>query len=160
MTVAIDLVLVANIHSYIAKGGAGHVDRWTGVLAAFGDVTYDNPMTATEAQTYVDRGWDRWIPVVATLKLIEAVNQQDQTPPPPPPPHELKLVTNIHSYTAETHNGQEHVDRWHRVLEAFGVESFDNLEPMTATEAQTYADHSWDRWIPVVTELQRLEASG
>ncbi len=72
VAVAIDPVLVANIHLYIAKGGAGYVDRWTGVLAAFGDVTYDNPMTATEAQIYVDRGWDRWIPVVTELQRLEA----------------------------------------------------------------------------------------
>ncbi len=65
-------------------------------------------------------------------------------------------IADIRSYAAEKYHGQENIDRWHRVLEAFGVESFDNLEPTTATESQTYADRGWGRWIPVVVALEKI----
>ena len=66
-------------------------------------------------------------------------------------------ISNIKGYAAETHPGQAHIDRWHRVLAAFGV--LDHNSPMTALEAQGYGDMGWDRWIPVVAELKALEAA-
>ena len=38
--------------------------------------------------------------------------------------------------------------RWMRVLK-----TFDELEDMTASEAQDYADRGWERWEPVAAEL-------
>ena len=74
-----------------------HVERWERVLAAFGETSsYSaNPMTATEAQTYADRGLPRWVPVTAALECVEtapdeqpdaqAEAQPAQEPTPPPP---------------------------------------------------------------------------
>jgi len=69
------------------------------------------------------------------------------------------LISDVHSYAAETGNGDAHVRRWKRVLVAFGesVPGFTGT-PMTATEAQSYADKGWSRWYPVVTALTALEA--
>ena len=65
------------------------------------------------------------------------------------------LVATVKGYAAETHHGQEHVDRWNRVLAAFGVMSHAN--PMTAAAAQEYADkYSAARWNPVVDALTAL----
>ena len=53
-----------------------------------------------------------------------------------------------------------HTERWDRTLQTLGVTVNDQtLEPMTASEAQTYADRGWNRWVGVVTALQELEAA-
>ena len=55
-------------------------------------------------------------------------------------------------------NNQDHTDRWDRVLLAFGETVADTtLEPMTAAEAQTYANNGWTRWIEVTKALRELE---
>ena len=66
------------------------------------------------------------------------------------------LVAQVRGYAAETHEGQAHVDRWKRVLAAFGDDN--GYTAMTAAEAQTYADRGWQRWVPVVDALEALEA--
>ena len=63
-------------------------------------------------------------------------------------------MTTFCSYAQETNKGFDHVLRWMRVLTALGV-----VEDMTAAEAQGYADSGWERWDPVVEELDALEAS-
>ena len=68
------------------------------------------------------------------------------------------LISNIKGYAAETHHGQEHVDRWHRVLKTLGVEEFPSLTTMTSGEAQKYAYNGWPGWIPIVAELKVFEA--
>ncbi|MCY4285309.1 MAG: hypothetical protein OXC65_08155, partial [Thiotrichales bacterium] len=67
------------------------------------------------------------------------------------------LVADIRQWRGETQHGQEHIDRWTRVLIALGVET-GNLEPMPSTEAQGYADRGWTRWVAIVAELKRKEA--
>ena len=71
------------------------------------------------------------------------------------------LIADVRVYVAETANGEEHVKRWQRVLKALGEKdaAFTGLTPMTASEAQTYADRGWSRWEPVVTALTALEAA-
>ena len=52
-----------------------HTDRWDRTLLTFGETVADTtltPMTADEAQGYADRGWERWVPVAAALREIEA----------------------------------------------------------------------------------------
>ncbi len=67
--------------------GSDHHERWTRALAALGHGSHNNPMTATEAQTYVDRGWGgRWQPVVDALTQLN--------PPPPPPTNTPVPPTN------------------------------------------------------------------
>ncbi len=51
-----------------------------------------------------------------------------------------------------------HTDRWDRALLAFG-ETVDDatLTPMTAAEAQGFADRGWERWVPVAAALREME---
>ena len=52
-----------------------------------------------------------------------------------------------------------HTDRWDRVLLTFGETVADtSLEPMTAAEAQTYADRGWTRWVEVAEALREQES--
>ena len=70
------------------------------------------------------------------------------------------LLSDVQGYAGESRpNSPDHVPRWRRVLAAFGESnSYDN-NPMTASEAQTYADRGWTRWVPVVTALECLEGT-
>ena len=49
----------------------GHVERWSRVLAAFGESNAYNPMTVAEAQAQADRGLQRWKPVAPALECLE-----------------------------------------------------------------------------------------
>ncbi len=51
----------------------GHVERWSRVLAAFGESNAwsSNPMTVAEAQAQADRGLQRWKPVAPALECLE-----------------------------------------------------------------------------------------
>ncbi len=51
----------------------GHVERWSRVLAAFGESNAwsNNPMTIAEAQAQADRGLKRWAPVAPALECLE-----------------------------------------------------------------------------------------
>ena len=77
VTPAVDPALVALVRGYAAETWKhpDHVDRWKRVLAAFGDDNGYTPMTAAEAQTHADKGWQRWVPVVAALEALEAAQQ-------------------------------------------------------------------------------------
>ncbi len=51
-----------------------HTDRWDRALLTFGETVADttlSPMTATEAQGYADRGWNRWVEVAQALRELE-----------------------------------------------------------------------------------------
>ena len=53
---------------------------------------------------------------------------------------------------------KEHTDRWDRALLAFGETVEDTtLTPMTAAEAQGFADRGWERWVEVAAALRVLE---
>ncbi len=69
-----------------------------------------------------------------------------------------QLITDVQGYATETDNGEDHVNRWKRVLLAFGedVPGFTGT-PMTLVEAQGFASQFWStRWDPVVIALQAL----
>ncbi len=261
--VGVDPALVALVRGYAAETWKhpDHVKRWKRVLAAFGDDNGYTPMTAAEAQTHADRGWQRWVPVAAALAALEAAQQPltlpavsvsagsdvteggdavftvtanpapasplsvtvtvatagefgvtagsrpvtipttgsatltlatsddeadeadgsvtatvaagdgytvgspasgtvaiaDDDLPPAVATVDPALVAQVRGYAAETHQGQEHVDRWKRVLAAFGDDN--GYTPMTAAEAQIHADKGWQRWVPVVAALEALEAA-
>ena len=56
-------------------------------------------------------------------------------------------------------DNKEHTDRWDRALLTFGETVADtSLTPMTAAEAQDYADKGWSRWVEVAKALRDLEA--
>ena len=50
-----------------------------------------------------------------------------------------------------------HVERWSRVLAAFGVDNTWSNNPMTVAEAQAQADRGLQRWAPVAPALECLE---
>ena len=158
----LDPQLVADVRSYAGETqhGAGHVNRWKRVLEAFGVEDYPNlePTTAGEAQAHADIGRARWIPVAEYLVALEAANPQP-APAPTNASVNAQVLADVRSYAAETQHGAKHVNRWKRVLEAFGAESYPDLEPMTAAAAQVYADAGWGRWVPVAAELQAIESA-
>ncbi|MCY4162793.1 MAG: family 20 glycosylhydrolase [bacterium] len=170
-----DPVLVATVQGYAAEADSGeeHVTRWNRVLLAFGVEVpgfTGTPMTVAEAQGYVDRGWERWVPVLEALKALEAnstaaddddseaADDDDSVPSVYVVP--LRLVADVRRFAAEVDSGEEHVTRWNRVLLAFGVEvpGFTGT-PMTVAEAQGYVDRGWERWVPVLEALKALEAN-
>ena len=72
-----------------------------------------------------------------------------------------ELLADVEGYAAETwRTSADHVPRWSRVLAGFGQSNSYSNNPMTASEAQTYAERSWgSRWIPVTAALQCLETA-
>ena len=83
--------LIARVRGYVGEtfNGEEHVKRWQRVLKALGEkdtaFTALTAMTATEAQTYADRGWTRWDEVVTALTALEAAAQPPAQPPVQPP---------------------------------------------------------------------------
>ena len=70
-----DATIVANVRSYASETSEGdvHVNRWKAVLVALGVEKYPgiSAMSSATAQTYADKGWTRWDPVVDELKRAE-----------------------------------------------------------------------------------------
>ena len=59
-------------YSQETSGGEAHVERWLRVLQTFSGTANDSTiMLPAEARTYRDKGWARWIPVVAALECLE-----------------------------------------------------------------------------------------
>ncbi len=72
------------------------------------------------------------------------------------------VVARVRELASQTQHGTAHVNRWNRVLLAFGEHDGTGVTggPMTASEAQDMADkHSSPVWDEVVTELTALEAA-
>ena len=75
----------------------GHVERWSRVLAAFGESNAwsSNPMTVAEAQAQADRGLKRWAPVAPALECLAAAPEeqpeQAEVQPVTPATPELRL---------------------------------------------------------------------
>ena len=99
--------LVSDIEGYLQSthNGQGnprpqiYYDRWNRVLAAFtgGEKGSGSPMTATEAQGYLDRNWLRWKPVVPALRCIETPPleaQQDDQKLPDQPSRQVETQQN------------------------------------------------------------------
>ncbi len=72
------------------------------------------------------------------------------------------VIAKVRELASQTQHGTAHVNRWNRVLLAFGEHDGTGVTggPMTASEAQEMADnHSSPVWDEVVTELTALEAA-
>ena len=70
------------------------------------------------------------------------------------------LVAEVRAMAEQTHHGQAHVNRWRRVLVAFGVETYPGLTPTTAAEAEANAQrYSSPLWPQIATVLAKLEAA-
>ncbi len=130
-----------------------HTDRWDRALLAFGETVADaslKPMTAEEAQGFVDRGWSRWEDVTEALRDIESsggkepVQAPTTTPTPTPSPSATPtpsptptatpspvqggwddyaaLIAQVYQWRNDPRYASDraHTDRWDRVLQAFG----------------------------------------
>ena len=101
--------------------------------------------------------------VVATVAVGVSDNtsppQQQQTAPEPSDQYadliaKMKEWRNDPRYVSD----KAHTDRWDRTLLAFGETVADtSLTPMTADEAQGFADRGWTRWTEVAEALRELE---
>ena len=70
------------------------------------------------------------------------------------------LLADAQLATTETwRTSPGHVERWSRVLAAFGVDNAYSNNPMTVAEAQAQADRGLQRWKPVAPALECLAAA-
>ena len=71
--------LLADVEGYSKetwRESPDHVERWERVLETFSGTASDSRvMTPTEAEGYVNRGWQRWEPVLEALECMEEGNQ-------------------------------------------------------------------------------------
>ena len=157
----LDAQLLADVRGYAAEvhHGTLHVNRWKRVLEAFGVEDYAGlePTTLDEARVHVDIGRPRWVPVLAHMAAMDAADPQ------PPPARgsvqvDAQVLATARSKAAETHRGEKHVNRWKRVLEAFGDGDYPGVEPLTAAGAQVYAN-VWSGWTEVAAQLRLIEAA-
>ena len=157
----LDAQLEADVRSYAAEThhGALHVNRWKRVLVAFGLEDYAGlePTTLDEARVHVDIGRPRWIPVLAHMTAMDAADPQPQ-PARGNVQVDAQALATARSKAAQTHWGAKHVNRWKRVLEAFGDSDYPGIEPLTAAGAQVYAN-VWSAWDQVAAQLKLIEAA-
>ena len=66
------------------------------------------------------------------------------------------LLAEAQLAASETYRSPDHVERWSRVLAAFGEENSYSSNPMTIAEAQAQADRGLQRWAPVAPALECL----
>ena len=66
------------------------------------------------------------------------------------------LLAEAQLAASETYRSPDHVERWSRVLAAFGEENSYSSNPMTIAEAQAQADRGLKRWAPVAPALECL----
>ncbi len=146
-------VTVTETGSFAASGATGTraVTIGTDGTAAFTVATdndeADEPNGAIEATLAAGAGYT--VGSAATASV--AVSDNDDVVANP----HAALIATVRGYAAEAGEGGEHVERWQRVLKALGEAdaAFAGLSPMTAAEAQGYADKGWTRWVPVAAAL-------
>ena len=106
-------------------------------------------------------GYTLGTPSSATLALLDdgtpdGARIQGQTENPALPPD---LVAQVRALAGQSHHGTAHVNRWRRVLMAFGVATYAGLTPTTAAEARANAQrYSSPLWPRIATVLAALEA--
>ena len=173
---------LADVQGYAGetwRESSDHVERWSRVLAAFGENNSysNNPMTATEAHTYADRGLPRWVPVVTALQCLETAPEQQpeeqpsqaeaeaeaEAPTPAPPPATscvsgTMLDTVRGYYDANKDRAPGYGLNWKRVLIAFGDVTDANQTAFTAAEAKD-RESRWFGWKPVRQTLECIEAA-
>ena len=69
------------------------------------------------------------------------------------------LLAEVRTAAGETWRSSGHVERWSRVLAAFGVDNAYSSNAMTVAEAQAQADRGLQRWAPVAPALECLAAA-
>ncbi len=124
------------------------------------------PMTLTVTVTpeYVDEHGDTQpldsLAATATLAVgPDALSASAQsTDSPTPACVSEALMADAQKAAGETwRTSPGHVERWSRVLAAFGVSNAYSNNPMTVAEAKAQTDRGLQRWVPVVAALECLE---
>ncbi len=74
-------------------------------------------------------------------------------------PDYSKLKSRVKMWSGEQDANSDHAQRWNRVLAALGDQDAiqSGYIPMTASEAQGYADNGWTRWVEVRDAIKCLE---
>ena len=122
--------------------------NWKRVLIAFGaeiDPQYA-PYTIAEAKNSETIWAQGWTPVRKELQRLNTPTQCVTT----------TLRANIQTYISETHYGQEHIDRWQKVLN-----TLNNTTPsITQQQAETHRNnYKPERWTPIISALKCLNAN-
>ncbi len=125
------------------------------------------PMTLTVTVTpeYVDKNGDTQqlasLAGTATLAVgpgSDALSASaESTDSPAPACVSDALLAEVRTAAGETWRSPGHVERWSRVLAAFGESNAWSNNPMTVAEAQAQADRGLQRWAPVAPALECLE---
>ena len=125
------------------------------------------PMTLTVTVTpeYVDKNGDTQqlasLAGTATLAVgpgSDALSASAQAAPAEAPSCVSDaLLAEVRTAAGETWRSPGHVERWSRVLAAFGESNAWSSNPMTVAEAQAQADRGLQRWAPVAPALECLE---
>ena len=121
-------------------------------------------LTVTVTPEYVDENGDtqQLASLAATATLAvgpDALSASAQsTDSPTPACVSEALMADARKAAGETwRTSPGHVERWSRVLAAFGVSNTYSNNPMTVTEAKAQTDRGLQRWVPVVAALECLE---
>ena len=173
--------LKAKIQGYADEqaSDSDHAQRWMRVLAALGDADAiaagHDPMTASEAQGYADRGWSRWDEVVDALTEVESRQTAEPEPEPEPDPVTIGACVSLSQwktvkgyYDSNAYRSPNYGANWYRVLIAYHEDRGDQTMPdwvgATSKPSSAYtveeAERSetvWSGWTPVRKVLQCLE---
>ena len=143
----------AHVADFTARNHAAGIRDWTAILNRLEG--RDGGMGDGDIAAWLARsqqhGWEDGIvtlpKVQAALAALAAVTQLTD------PAVDPALVADVRAMAAQTHHGAAHVNRWRRVLMAFGEGSWPGLTPMTAAEAEENARrHSSPLW-PRIAEI-------
>ncbi len=143
----------SDVEGYVLEtyNGDAHVARWQRVLNAFAG--NDGGMSGVEAR-FMETLFsaNRWEPVAEGIECLEAARGKDNT--------YAELIAKMYEWRYDTRyvSYKSHTNRWDRALLAFGESVSDSsLEPMTAADAQVFADRGWSRWVEVARALWEIE---
>ena len=150
------------------EAGFGYRVQWKLTTQAWGDAAvgsedldHGSDLATSHTITGLSNGSAYDVRVAAfNADGVSAWITGQATPTAPAYKAPASLVATVRGYAAETHHGQDHVDRWNGALEGLCVEDFPGISAMTSAQAQGHADaYSSSRWDPVVAELKKAEAA-
>ena len=99
-------------------------------------------------------------PPLTAQRLTLTIADNDRSGTTPTGPY-AALITKIEGWRNDPQLSwhKPHTDRWDQALLAFGKTVSDtSLTPMTAAQAQAFADRGWTRWVEVAEALRQIES--
>ena len=127
----------------------------SGVADTDGD---DESVAISHSVTSDDAKYGAVLPATVSVAVSDTTTEQQS-----PQDKYASLIAKIKQWRDDPccASNKDHTDRWDKALLAFGESVADaSLTPMTATEAQGYADRGWTRWVEVAAALRELESGG